>query len=193
MKSYEINASFSTPVIDIASNTSSIINAFSGASFINLTASPALVIFQNQSSQFLASPTQLSIRTNNVENTDSFEQLIDITKDFFRNLLPEGSIVAIRITSIDPFPDALQSSLNFCSLSLSSTKGIGYRFLIENANLSRYDEFKYEPLLADPNQLYFESTNLFKINMDADLHYFLQNSVEHFNRYQTEILQQIGN
>ena len=192
MKSFELTVSFPSATIDLANNTSEIINAFSRTDYINVVASPALVVFQKGYLQFMVSPLQLSLRANSADDFSPFQSLLETTQEIINKLIPDGSIFAFRITSIEDQPECFEQTLSFSNLRISEAQGIGYRFLISNPTANRYNGFKYEPLLADSNKRYFEASILFILNSETDLVQLFQNAFEQFNKYRQEILDQIN-
>lgn len=192
MKSFELTVSFPSATIDLANNTSEIINTFSHTDYINIVASPALVVFQKGSLQFMVSPLQLSLRANDADAYSSFHSLLETTQGIIKLLIPNGSTFAFRITSIEDQPECFEQTLSFSNLQLSEAQGIGYRFLINNPAVNRYNEFKYEPLIADSDKRYFEASILFVLNSETDLSQLFQNSFEQFAKYRQEILDQIN-
>lgn len=192
MKSFEFTVSFSSTTIDLANNTSEIINTFSHTDYVNVVASPGLIVFQKSSLQFMASPLQLSLRANGSDDLCAFQTLLETTKDIIKKLIPSGSTFAFRITSIEDQPKCLEQTLSFSKLQLSEALGMGYRFLINNPTTNRYSEFKYEPLLADSNKRYFEANILSILNPETDLSKSFQEAFEQFTKYRQEILDQIN-
>jgi len=153
--------------IDLAQKVADIAHVMEKYGFKEPVINSTVIIYsKSKNERITIFPNQISFLVDSDFKKDDLKQYANFYKEVIALLFRQDDVAGFTLRFIDINSNKkfnyMDTSLSKCGISTDysdvpggNIKGIGYRFLIEEAE-NIYNEFKVEPLLRDTSSLYFE-------------------------------------